>query len=32
MKFKWQENEGNNRGTLMRMRLIRKVESAGAEF
>lgn len=32
VKLRWQENEGKNRGILMRMRLIRKVESAGAEF
>lgn len=32
VKLRWQENEGKNRRTLMRMRLIRKVESAGAGF
>lgn len=30
VKFRWQEREGKNRGTLRRMRLIRKGESAGA--
>lgn len=30
VKFRWQENNGKSRGTLLQMRVIRKVESAAA--
>lgn len=30
VKFRWQENDGKSRGTLLWMRVIRKVGSAGA--
>lgn len=30
VKFRWQENGGKSRGTLLWMRVMRKVESTGA--
>lgn len=30
VKFRWQENDGKSRGTLVQMRVIREVESAAA--